>query len=306
MNAFNIKTFYSTIAANIYLPSNFDESKKYPAIISAHPIGSCKEQTSGNVYGTGLAKEGFVVIAFDASFQGDSGGELRFIENPALRVEDFKAVVDYLITVPYVDPERIGTLGICGGGGYAINSAMTERRIKVVATITGVNIGRLMREAFSGNDPISTLEAIAKQRTAEVLGAKRRVDDVLPPSLEEATRLGFTEIDVFEATEYYRTPRGQKPNGRNSWLFSQQSTAVGWDAYHLAEVFLTQPLMVVVGDKVGSFGAYRDGYEIFGKAASKKKEIIEIAGWSHYDLYDKPEPTSLALEKVVPFFKENL
>ncbi|WP_447826575.1 alpha/beta hydrolase [Aeromonas hydrophila] len=306
MESVSIKTFYSTIAADVYLPPNFDKSKKYPSIISAHPIGSCKEQTSGNVYGTGLAKEGFVVIAFDASFQGESGGEPRFIENPALRVEDFKAVIDYLITLPYIDPVRIGTLGICGGGGYAINSAMTERRIKAVASITGVNIGRLMREAFSGNDPLSVLDAIAKQRTEEVLGAEPRIDDVLPSSPEEATRLGLTEIDVFEATEYYRTPRGQKPNGVNSWRFSHHGAALGWDAFHLAELLLTQPLMIVVGDKVGAFGAYRDGYEIFGKAASKKKEIVEIAGWSHYDLYDKPEPTALALEKVARFFKEHL
>ncbi|KHN91389.1 alpha/beta hydrolase [Pectobacterium actinidiae] len=306
MDSINIKNFYSTISANLYYPPDFDETKKYPAIISAHPIGSCKEQTSGNIYGTGLALAGYVVIAFDASFQGDSTGEPRHLENPALRVEDFKAVVDHLITLPYVEQERIGVLGICGGGGYAINAAMTERRIKAVVSVTGVNIGRLMREAFSSNDPLPLLEAISNQRTAEILGSTARVDDVLPSSPEEATRLGLTEIDVFEATEYYRTPRGQKPNGVNSWLFSHQSAAVGWDAFHLAEVLLTQPLMVVVGNKVGAFGAYRDGYEIFGKAASRKKEIVEIAGWSHYDLYDKPEPTELALKKIVPFFKEHL
>ncbi|GKT02294.1 alpha/beta hydrolase [Acidovorax sp. SUPP3434] len=306
MKSVSIKNFFSTIAADIYLPPDFDEAQTYPAIISAHPIGSCKEQTSGNVYGVGLALQGFVVVAFDASFQGESSGEPRHLENPSLRVEDFKAVVDYLITLPYVDNERIGALGICGGGGYAINATMTERRIKAVASITGVNIGRLMREAFSGNDPLPVLKEMSDQRTAEVLGAEPRIDVALPSSPEEAKRLGLTEIDVSEATEYYRTSRGQKPNGVNSWLFSYQAAAMGWDAYHLAEILLTQPLMVVVGNKVGAFGAYRDGYEIFGKAASKKKEIVEIAGWSHYDLYDKPEPTGLALEKVVPFFKANL
>ena len=306
METVSIKNFNCDIAADIYFPPNFDAQNRYPAIISAHPIGSCKEQTSGNVYGAGLSKEGFVVIAFDAGYQGASGGEPRYIENPSLRVEDFRAVVDYLVALPYVDKERIGTLGICGGGGYAINAAMTERRIKAVASVTGVNIGRLMREVFSGNDPLGVLESMAKQRTAEAIGAERRVDDVLPPSLEEATRRGLTEIDVFEATEYYRTPRGRQPNGVNRWLFSHQAAAVGWDAFHLAETFLTQPLMVVVGAKVGAFGAYRDGYEIFGKAASKNKEIVELAGWSHYDLYDKPEPVALALAKLVPFFQRNL
>src|SRR5262250_1991190 len=156
---FRNKDMYWDIAADLHFPPNFDETKNYPAIISAHPIGSCKEQTSGNVYGAALAREGFVVIAFDASFQGDSGGEPRSIEDPVLRVADFFEVTDYLMTLPYVDEDRIGVLGICGGGGYSINAAMTERRIKAVATITGANYGRLIREGFSGYNPIAAMEA---------------------------------------------------------------------------------------------------------------------------------------------------
>jgi hypothetical protein len=300
------KDMYWDIAADIHLPPNFSEKNKYPAIISAHPIGSCKEQTSGNVYGQALAKEGFVVIAFDASFQGASGGEPRFIEDPTLRVEDFRHVVDYLVTLPYVDDSRIGVLGICGGGGYSINATMTERRIKVVGTVTGVNYGRLMREAFSGYDPLGALEAMAKQRTAEARGAEVHVDDVLPPSPEEAKKRGLVETDLYEATEYYRTPRGQRPHGLNRSVLSHQSAAAVWDAFHLAEILLTQPLLVVVGDKVGSFGAYRDGHEIIGRARSKKKELVVVKGWSHYDLYDKPEPVAQALAKLIPFYKENL
>lgn len=297
---------YWDIAADIHFPPGFDKSKRYPAIISAHPIGSCKEQTSGNVYGAALAKEGFVVIAFDASFQGASGGEPRFIEDPTLRVEDFRHVVDYLVTLPYVDDARIGVLGICGGGGYSINAAMTERRIKAVGTVTGANYGRLFREGFSNFDPIGALEAIAAQRTAEARGEALRVDDLLPPSVEAGRQAGIKDIDVLEATDYYRTPRGQKPHGLNRSLFSHQSAAVGWDAFHLAEVLLTQPLMVVVGDKVGGFGAYRDGCEIIGRAASRKKELVVVEGWSHYDLYDKPEPVGQALAKLIPFYKDNL
>jgi fermentation-respiration switch protein FrsA (DUF1100 family) len=306
MKSVKIKTTYWDIAADLHFPPGFDESKRYPAIISAHPIGSCKEQTSGNVYGQALAKEGFVVIAFDRSFQGSSGGEPRSIEDPTLTVEDFRHVADYLVTLPYVDENRIGVLGICGGGGYAINAAMTERRIKAVGTVTGVNYGRLMREGFSGYNPIGALEAMAKQRTAEARGQQLRVDDLLPPSPEEAKKRGLTEIDVYEATEYYRTPRGQTPNGLNRSLFSHQAAAVGWDAFHLCEVLLTQPLLVVVGDKVGAFGAYRDGCEIIGRAASKTKELVVVEGWSHYDLYDKPEPVRQALAKLVPFYKKNL
>ncbi|CAG9186923.1 alpha/beta hydrolase [Cupriavidus pinatubonensis] len=306
MKTVSIKHQYWDIAADLHFPPDFNEKKKYPAIISAHPIGSCKEQTSGSVYGTALAEAGFVVIAFDASFQGASGGEPRYIEDPTLRVEDFRVVADYLVTLDYVDDRRIGVLGICGGGGYSINAAMTERRIRAVGTVTGVNYGRLMREGFSGYDPIGALEAMAQQRTAEARGAALRVDDLLPPSPEEAKQRGLTEIDVYEATEYYRTPRGQKPHGANRSLFSHQGAAVGWDAFHLAEVLLTQPLMVVVGDKVGAFGAYRDGCEIVGRARSAKKELVVLDGWSHYDLYDKPEPVRKALGKLIPFYREHL
>ncbi len=306
MKSVNVKNTYWNIAADIHFPPDFDEKKKYPVIISAHPIGSCKEQTSGNVYGEALAKEGFVVIAFDASFQGASGGEPRFIEDPTRRVEDFRVVVDYLMTLPYVDENRIGVLGLCGGGGYSINAAMTERRIKAVGSITGVNYGRLMREEFSAYDPIGALEAMAKQRTAQVRGGQERVDNFLPASVEEGKKHGITDIDVLGATDYYKTPRGQKPHGTTRALFSHGAPAMCWDAFHLAEVLLTQPLMVVVGDKVGGFGAYRDGCEIIGRAASKKKELVVVEGWSHYDLYDQPEPVRQALAKLVPFYKENL
>ena len=137
--SFRNRDMYWDIAADIHFPPNFDDKRKYPAVITAHPIGSCKEQTAGNVYGKALAEAGFVVIAFDRSTQGSSGGEPRYIEDPALAVEDFRHVVDYAVTLPYVDADRIGVVGICGAGGYAINATMTERRIKALASVTGVN-----------------------------------------------------------------------------------------------------------------------------------------------------------------------
>ncbi|MCS5563816.1 alpha/beta hydrolase [Marinobacter sp.] len=293
-------------AADIYLPPGFDETKKYPAIVSTHPIGSCKDQTSGNVYAAGLAKEGFIALAFDASFQGASGGEHRFMEDPAIRVSDIRFAIDYLVSLPYVDAERIGAIGVCGGGAYTIHAAMTDHRIKALTSITGVNFGRLIREAFSEFNPVGAMEAMGKQRTAEAQGAERHVIDYLPPSVEEGRQAGLTDIDVLEATDYYKTPRGQKPNGATSGLFSFNSAAMGWDAFLKAEVLLTQPLLVVIGDKPGGFGAYRDGWEIYGRAASQDKHIYVAEGWSHYDLYDQPEPVGLAMAQVVPFFKERL
>lgn len=300
------KALYWDIAADLLFPPNFGETKKYPTIISAHPIGSCKEQTSGNVYGKALAEAGFIVLAFDASFQGASGGEPRFIEDPTIRVEDFRYACDYLVTLPFADENRIGVLGICGGGGYSISAAKSERRIKAVVSITGVNFGRLCREGFAGYDPIGTLEAVARQRTAEARGAQPRVDGLLPSSVEEGKKAGITDIDVLEATDYYKTQRGAQPHGATSALFSHRATAVDWDAFINAETLLTQPLLVVIGDKPGGVGAYRDGQEIYARAASRKKEILVVEGYSHYDLYDKPEPVKIALNKLIPFFKENL
>ncbi|HFH3788666.1 alpha/beta hydrolase [Pseudomonas aeruginosa] len=293
-------------AADLYLPPGFDESKKYPAIVSTHPIGSCKEQTSGNVYGQRLAEQGFVVLAFDASFQGASGGEPRFIEDPAIRVSDIRFAIDFLVAQPYVDAQRIGAIGICGGGAYTINAAITDHRIKALVSITGVNFGRLIREGFSQFDPLGALKAMAAQRTAEAQGAARHVINYLPESVEAGKQAGLTDIDVLEATEYYKSARGQQPHGATSGLFSFNSAAIAWDAFAYAETLLTQPLLVVIGDKPGAFGAYRDGWEIYGRAASAAKQIFVAEGWSHYDLYDKPEPVALAMAQVAPFFKEYL
>ncbi|MFT8520520.1 alpha/beta hydrolase, partial [Acetobacter syzygii] len=254
------------IAANILLPSGFDESRVYPTIVSVHPFGSCKEQTSGNVYGKALAEAGFVVIAYDASYQGESGGAPRWIESPTQRVEDVSHVIDYAVTLPYVDAERIGIIGVCGGGAYAINATLTEKRIKAVVGVTPVNLGRLFREGFSGFNPLGTLEAMAAQRTKEARGGELQVNELLPPSVEAARANGLTDRDVLEATDYYKTPRGQKPGGWTRMLFSHAQKTLSWDAFAFAETLLTQPVMVVVGEKVGAFGAYRDGTEIYGRA----------------------------------------
>lgn len=295
------------IAADIHFPSDFVETKKYPAIVSVHPFGSCKEQTSGNVYGKPLAEQGFVVIAYDASFQGASGGSPRWIEDPTQRVEDISRVIDYAVTLPYIDEGRIGVLGVCGGGGYAINATLTEKRIKAVVSITGVNIGRLFREGFSGYDPLGTLNAMAAQRTAEARGGELQVNELLPASPDAAKENGLTERDVFEATDYYKTPRGQQPGGWTRMLFSHAQKTLAWDAFSFVETLLTQPIMVVIGQKIGAFGAYRDGMEVYGRAtASTDRRLVSLEDWSHYDLYDKPMPVTKALDELVPFFKKHL
>lgn len=294
------------IAADLYLPTGFDENQSYPAIVSTHPIGSCKEQTAGNIYAKALAKEGFVVLVHDASFQGASGGQPRYIEDPAIRVSDIRFAVDYLQSLPFVDAQRIGAIGVCGGGAYTIHAGITDHRLKALVSITGVNYGRLIREGFAEFKPRELASSIAQMRTAQAMGAEPVAADLLPQSVAAARDAGISDIDVLEATEYYKTERGQQANGTTSQLMSFTGAAMGWDAFLNAETLLTQPLMVVIGDKPGGFGAFRDGWEIYSRAASADKQIVVAEGWSHYDLYDKPEPVAIAMARVAPFFKQHL
>ncbi|CUP60867.1 alpha/beta fold family hydrolase [Clostridium baratii] len=289
------------IAGILNIPENA-EDKKNPAIVCVHPGSSCKEQTAG-IYAEKLAELGYVTIVFDASYQGESEGEPRYIEYPSARVEDIRSAVDYLTTLNFVDENRIGVLGVCAGGGYAVNAAMTERRIKAVGTVVGANIGRVNRES---SDPIKTLEAIAKQRTAEARGAETMITNWIPRNQEEREQAGITDIDIVEAVDYYTTSRGQSPNSPNKLNFTSLDSVIGFDAFHLADELLTQPLQIIVGSVQGAFGSYRDGHELYNKAASKKKDLFIVEGASHYDLYDREEPVRKAIEKLEAFYKENL
>ena len=136
-----------TIAANVYTPANFDSSKKYPAIVVAHPNGGVKEQVAG-LYAQKLAEQGYVAIAFDAAYQGGSGGEPRYVDKPANRIEDIRGAADFISQFKGVDTNRIGLLGICGGGGYSIKAAETDKRFKSVATISMFNSGDARRNGF--------------------------------------------------------------------------------------------------------------------------------------------------------------
>jgi len=202
--------------------------------------------------------------------------------------------------------DTIGVLAICGGAGYAVAATKIDRRIKALGTVVGSNVGRLMREGFSEYNPMGMLEAIAAQRTAEARGQAQVINDLLPPSVEAAKQAGVTDIDVLEATDYYKTDRGQAPGGKTSFNFGRQAALADWDAYDRVEVFLTQPLCVVIGDKPGAFASQRLSMELYGRAASKDKQLVVVEGASHYDLYDQPGPTGEALENLVPFFGKHL
>lgn len=287
------------LVGNVHYPSGFDSSKKYPAIVTIGPAGASKEQAAG-LYAKKLAEQGFVTIAFDSSYQGESGGLPRFREDPNARVEDVRGAVDYLTTLPYIDENRIGALGICAGGGYVITAAMTERRIKAVATAVPVNGGKENR-AGGQQASIEMLESIAKQRTAEARGAEPMLVEWMPDEYKNSE-----DIDLHEGYDYYRTSRNPFPKWNQKMLFTSLDAVMVYDSFYLADMLLTQPLQIVVGNRDGSFHSGQTGHELYQVAASKQKDILVLEGASHFDLYDKPQYVAQAVNKFSSFFNANL
>jgi fermentation-respiration switch protein FrsA (DUF1100 family) len=285
----------------VHLPHGFDERHIYPGIIIVTPGSSVKEQI-GTTYAAKMAEKGYVALAFDPSYQGESGGTPRDLEDPSARVEDVRCAIDHLVTLAYVDAERIGVLGICAGGGYAVNAALTERRIKAVGVVVPVNIGRAFRQAHAADRGIDdTLAAVGRQRTAEARGGAQRRDPWLPDSLEEAREAGIVDPDTLEAIAYYRTPPGYNANSTNRLLFRSNALLLGFDTFHLVEALLTQPVQVIVAGRRGSTFSYEDGEDLW-KRARNSKGFAVIAGAGHYELYGKPEYVEQAADQLGAFF----
>lgn len=305
MRAVTFKNDGIDIAGHLHFPPGFDEGRRYAAIVCVHPGSSVKEQTAG-LYARRMADEGYVTLAFDASHQGASGGEPRYVEEPAERVEDIRCAVDFLTTLAHVDDARIGVLGVCAGGGYAINAAMTEHRIKAVGAVVAVNIGRAYRAGDgSAGAAIRALEEVGRQRTREARGEPPLVTTWTPKSQEDREAAGMTDVDMKEAVDYYRTPRGEHPNANNQFRFRSIASLMAFDAFHLVEELLTQPLQLVVGNRIGAFGSYEEGRRLFARATCKK-DLLVVEGASHYDLYDRAEYVDQAVAKLGTFYAENL
>jgi fermentation-respiration switch protein FrsA (DUF1100 family) len=289
------------MAGNVYLPPGFDKNKKYPAIVVVHPGGGVKEQTAG-LYAQKLAENGFITLAFDASYQGASEGEPRFLDNPMNRVGDIFSAVDYLITLPYVDANRIGGLGICAGSGVTVKAAMTERRIKAISTVSAVDVGAASRKGWDGKgsaeNQITTLELVGKQRTAEATGTAPVYVPYVPEVGDKTA-----PVDLQEAAEYYRTPRGQHPNSPNKMLLTSLSYLVSFNGFDQADKLLTQPLLLIAGDKAGSLW---HSQELYINAASGKKELFIVKNATHMDLYDSKEYVPQVVSKMKDFFSKNL
>lgn len=289
------------MSAYLDLPDNFDKDQQYPAIVITHPGGGVKEQTAG-IYGRKFADHGFVTLVTDASYQGESGGEPRQLENPYVRTEDISSAVDYLTTLPYVDNDRIGAWGICAGGGYTVNAAINDKRIKAVGTVSAVNIGHMISKGWLGDqdmkDSIASLQFGASARTQEANGSAI-VQMPMAPLNENDTPYR----DLKEAWEYYHTDRAQCSTSPGYGTARSLTQLVTYDAFNMAEVFLTQPLFMVVGSVAESKWMSDDLME---RAGTDNKQMYIVEGANHMKLYDIPKYLDEAVAQLAPFFKEHL
>lgn len=287
------------LVGNLFLPKNFDSSKLYPAVLSIHPAGSVKEQSSG-LYAHKLAEQGFVTLAFDAAYAGESGGTPHYSESPYERVEDIRYAIDYLVTLPFIDEHRIGALGICAGGGYAIAAAPTDRRIRAIAGISAADIGAANREGWlrgrTVEEQIAILEDVSKQRTREARGEELMKVYMCPEPTED------TAPSFREGYNYYRTARAWHPRADNYYLRRSQATKMAFSA--IENIYLlTQPVLLVVGGKADSDWQTERFYKAL---PGKDKEVFVIDKASHIDLYDRHDYVEQAVKKLNDFFKRTL
>ncbi|MCR5845519.1 MAG: alpha/beta hydrolase [bacterium] len=295
-----INRYGITLAADLYKPKGAEG--KLAAIAVSGPFGACKEQSSG-LYAQEMATRGFLTIAFDPSFTGESGGKPRRMASPDINTEDFCAAVDYLSCRDDVDAERIGIIGICGWGGMGINAAALDPRIKATAAMTMYDMTRVTREGYFGSTDSKEARdeqraAWAAQRTAEYKsGSYERGGGVIDPLPEDAPYF------VKDYHAYYKTPRGYHERSGNStdgWNVTGTVSFINQPILSMAGE-IDSPVLIVHGEKAHSRYFSEGAFELL---TGDNKELLIIPGASHVDLYDNFE--AIPFDKLQSFFEENL
>lgn len=286
------------LAADMYTPRDMNRATKSAAIIIGHPFGGVKEQTAG-LYAQTMAERGFVTLAFDASYNGESGGQPRSIASPEAFVEDFSAAVDYLGTRPFIDRNRIGTIGICGSGGFAISAAAIDPRLKAIATISMYDMGRDRRQSLGDTmteeDRKKELVKIGEQRYREFLGGPVKYVVGTPESIDENSPAAAREFH-----DYYRTPRGHHPRSTTSMSYTSNGALMNFFPFAQIRTISPRPLLFVAGEKANSRYFSEDAF----KLAGEPKELYIVKGAGHVDLYDQQK--FIPFDKLEFFFREQL
>ncbi|RYZ54776.1 MAG: alpha/beta hydrolase [Sphingobacteriales bacterium] len=291
-----------TLSADLYTPRN-SVTGKLPALAISGPFGAVKQQSSG-LYANQMAQRGFIALAFDPSYTGESGGEPRNIASPDINTEDFSAAIDFLGLQENVDRDKIGIIGICGWAGFALNATAIDKRVKAVATTSMYDMTRVMSKGY--NDVV-TLEE--RSKTLEQLGQQRWVDaekggntydmsHALPDKLT-----GNEPPFIAQYQDYYKTPRGFHPNSVNSngaWSATTPLSFMNMPILTYIREISPRPILLIAGEKAHSRYFSEDAY----KAAAEPKELMIIPNAVHVDLYDKA--AFIPFEKLSAFFTEHL
>ncbi len=293
------------LAADLHLPDDFDASELRRAVVLSTPGSSVKEQIGAN-YASRLARGGLVALSFDPAYQGQSGGEPRDLEDPYQRGEDISFAIDALSAVPGVDPDRIGVLGICAGGGYAVHTARTDHRIKAVGTVVVSDIGEAFRgSGFSPDGAAVALDGLAASRATEIARGELVRVKWLPDTPDAAVAAGLIDIDSTQAVRFYRTPRGWNEHSTNRRLARSDALLLGFDAFHLVDELLTQPLQVIVAGRKGITRSYETGMRLWDLAPNPI-DLMVVEGAGHYEMYDEPRYVDQAVERLTGFYREHL
>jgi fermentation-respiration switch protein FrsA (DUF1100 family) len=288
-----------TLSADLYQPKN--RNGKVAAIAVSGPFGAVKEQASG-LYAQTMAERGFVTLAFDPSYTGESGGEPRHVASPDINTEDFSAAVDFLGLQPSVDRERIGIIGICGWGGMALNAAAVDKRIKAVATSTMYDMSRVMSKGYNDKttkeERTKVLEQLSQQRWKDAENGKPE-----PGPIMNELKGGEPPFKL-EYADYYKKPeRGFHPraiNSNGSWTATNPLSFMNMPLLtHVAEIS-PRPVLLIHGEKAHSRYFSETAYQ----AAAEPKELVIIKGVNHVDLYDRVD--LIPWDKLTSFFTEHL